>query len=132
MTESRKEFGKRRPLPPPPATPPVKRSGHVALLLMGTLAVGGTAYALMPHQESCPQQNADAAVTGQPQPAPDCTTRHSSGGGGGSGSTHWGFRGGESETSSASSSHVADASASQVSRGGFGGFAHAFGFARGG
>jgi hypothetical protein len=41
-----REFGKRRPAAVEPAEP-VKRSGHVALLLMGTLAVGGGAYALM-------------------------------------------------------------------------------------
>jgi hypothetical protein len=77
MAEQRIEFGKRRPLPPPPATPPVKRSGHVALLVMGTLAVGGTAYALMPRQQNCPQQ--DPAVAGQPQ-STECTTRRSGGG----------------------------------------------------
>ena len=42
-----REFGRRKPVAPSPASPP-KRSGHVALLLMGTLAVGGGAYALMP------------------------------------------------------------------------------------
>ncbi|MGY4368014.1 hypothetical protein ACVW1A_004079 [Bradyrhizobium sp. LB1.3] len=41
---SKKEFGKRRPAAGPPAPqPPVKRSGHVALLVMGTIAVGATA-----------------------------------------------------------------------------------------
>ena len=53
MTDKRPnvEFGKRRPapLPEPPVASP-KRSSHVALLVMGTLAVGGGAYALMPHQ----------------------------------------------------------------------------------
>ncbi|MCC8942569.1 hypothetical protein H8A99_40715, partial [Bradyrhizobium sp. Arg68] len=37
-------FGKRRPTVPavpPRQGPPVKRSNHVALLVMGTLAVGG-------------------------------------------------------------------------------------------
>ena len=114
MAEQRIEFGKRRPLPPPPATPPVKRSGHVALLVMGTLAVGGTAYALMPRQQNCPQQ--DPAVAGQP-PSTDCPTRRA---------------GGDNESRSSSSTHVADASSAHVSRGGFGGFAHAFGFGHGG
>ena len=43
-----REFGKRKPVKPvaAPAAPPVKRSGHVALLLMGTFAMGGGAYAL--------------------------------------------------------------------------------------
>ena len=125
MAEQRIEFGKRRPLPPPPATPPVKRSGHVALLVMGTLAVGGTAYALMPRQQNCPQQ--DPAVAGQPQ-STECTTRRS--GGGSSGGR--GFASSDNESRSSSSTHVADASSAHVSRGGFGGFAHAFGFGHGG
>jgi hypothetical protein len=133
MPEQRIDFGKRRPLPPPPATPPVKRSGHVALLLMGTLAVGSTAYALMPHQQSCPPQGPDApAVTGQPQTG-ECGTRRSGGsGGGGSGSGRWGFSSGDSEARAGSSTHVADASSAHVSRGGFGSFAHGFGFGGGG
>ena len=49
-----KEFGKRRPAMPPVASPPVKRSGHVALLVMGTMAVGGGAFALMPRQNCQP------------------------------------------------------------------------------
>ncbi|CCD93433.1 conserved hypothetical protein [Bradyrhizobium sp. ORS 375] len=124
MVEKRIDFGKRRPLPPPPATPPVKRSGQVALLLMGTLAVGGSAYALMPRQQSCPQQ--DPAIAGQPQ-STECTTRRSGGSGGG-GSGRWGFSSSDSESRSSGSTHVADASSAHVSRGGFGGFAHAFGF----
>jgi len=46
-----KDFGKRRPVSvtvAPRPGPPAKRSGHVALLLMGTFAVGSAAYALMP------------------------------------------------------------------------------------
>ncbi|MGY4306435.1 hypothetical protein ACVIJ6_003678 [Bradyrhizobium sp. USDA 4369] len=130
MAEQRIEFGKRRPLPPPPATPPVKRSGHVALLVMGTLAVGGTAYALMPRQQNCPQQ--DPAIDGQPL-STECTPRRSGGGSsGGSGSGRWGFSSSDSESRSGSSTHVADASSAHVSRGGFGGFAHAFGFGHGG
>ena len=39
------EFGKREPTPHSLAP---KRSSHVTLLVMGTLAVGGGAYALMP------------------------------------------------------------------------------------
>jgi hypothetical protein len=45
------EFGKRRPVAVQPAAP-AKRSSHVALLLAGTVAVGGGAYALMPG-ENC-------------------------------------------------------------------------------
>ncbi|WP_315786049.1 hypothetical protein [Bradyrhizobium sp. SZCCHNPS1003] len=125
MSKQRREFGKRRPMPRPPATPPVKRSGHVALLLMGTLAVGGTAYALMPRQQSCPQPGAETpTMAGQPQTS-ECTTRRSSGGGGGSG--RWGFSSGDSDSRSSGSSHVAEASSAHVSRGGFGSFGHGFG-----
>ena len=52
--EALKEFGKRKPAMPPVASPPVKRSGHVALLVMGTMAVGGGAFALMPRQNCQP------------------------------------------------------------------------------
>lgn len=137
MAKQRPEFGKRRPMPPAPATPPVKRSGHVALLLMGTLAVGGSAYALMPRQQSCPQPGTDAsAMAGQPQTT-ECTTHRSGSSGGSGSSSRWGFSSSDSETSRGSSTHVADASSAHassanVSRGGFGGFAHGFGFGGGG
>ncbi|MGJ5081468.1 hypothetical protein [Bradyrhizobium sp. HKCCYLS3013] len=128
MAEKRREFGKRRPMPPPPATPPVKRSGHVALLLMGTLAVGSTAYALMPRQQSCPQPGAETpTMAGQPQTG-ECTTRRSSGGGSGSsGSGRWGFSSSDGDSRSSGSGHVAEASSAHVSRGGFGSFGHGFG-----
>jgi hypothetical protein len=54
-----REFGKRRPVAIQ-ATAPVKRSNHVALLLMGTFAIGGGAYALMPG-ENCGQRPGMAA-----------------------------------------------------------------------
>jgi hypothetical protein len=47
----KREFGARKPVAIQPAAPS-KRSNHVALLLMGTFALGGGAYALMP-RESC-------------------------------------------------------------------------------
>jgi hypothetical protein len=50
-SKSDKDFGKRKPVSVPVAPrpgPPAKRSGHVALLLMGTFAVGTAAYTLMP------------------------------------------------------------------------------------
>ena len=63
----------------PPSGPPVKRSGHVALLLMGTLAVGGGAYGLMPSnncdrppnvaQPSRPQNNPNARRAAPPRAA---------------------------------------------------------------
>ena len=57
-----REFGKRRPRPArADSPPPAKRSGHVALLLMGTLAVGGGAYALMPRDNCQPASPGMAA-----------------------------------------------------------------------
>jgi hypothetical protein len=118
------EFGKRRPVAPLPPGPPVKRSGHVALLLMGTLAVGGGAYALMP-RTTCEPPSPGMAAPAQPQTGTACSPRSSYGGGGG-GSSRYGLFG---DSSSRSSSAVSsDASSSSVSRGGFGSVARAFGF----
>jgi hypothetical protein len=126
------EFGKRRPAAAAPAPPP-KRSSHVALLVMGTLAVGGTAYALMP-RERCEPASPGMAAPANPQDAAGCASRGSSGGGSGShgygsGSSRYGAYGSDS-----SSSHAAASSSSSsggVVRGGFGAFAHAFGFGGG-
>ena len=127
-----KEFGKRGPIAPQPAVPP-KRSHHVALLLMGTFAVGGGAYALMP-RENCQPPSPGMAAPAPPQAATDCAQRSStsSGGHGGSGSS-WSrtsFFSSDSSSSSsssrASSSASSDSGSSGVTRGGFGSFAHAF------
>ncbi len=128
MTEQRQipQFGKRRPTPAQalPAVP-VKRSGHVALLLMGTLAVGGGAYALMPGENCQPPSPGMAAPT---TPQAGCTPRGGGGSGGGySRSTHFSFYGGNSSDRS-SSATSSDSNSSHVTRGGFGSFAHAFGF----
>lgn len=123
---SNKEFGKRRvrlPEPLPlPAKEPVKRSGHVALLVMGTLAVGTTAYTLMPRQTCEPTPG---AVPGQTTST--CTS--SSGGSSSGSSSRWSSR--SSFFSSDSSSHSGSSTSSDsghgsVSRGGFGSFAHGF------
>ncbi|MDD1537911.1 MULTISPECIES: hypothetical protein [unclassified Bradyrhizobium] len=120
---SKKEFGKRRPVAEkPPPRPPVKRSGHVALLVMGTIAVGTTAYTLMPRQNCEPTPG---AVPGQ-----TTTTCSSSSSGSSSGSSsRWSSR--SSLFSSDSSSHSSSATSSDsghssVSRGGFGSFGHGF------
>jgi len=121
-----KEFGKRRvrlPEPLPlPAKEPVKRSGHVALLVMGTLAVGTTAYTLMPRQTCEP---APGAAPGQ-----TTTTCTSSSGSSSSGSSsRWSSRSSffSSDSSSHSSSGTSsDSGHSSVSRGGFGSFGHGF------
>jgi hypothetical protein len=117
-------FGKRRPAVPPPAQP-AKRSGHVALLVMGTLAVGGGAYALMP-RETCEPASPAMAATALPQTNTACTTRSSSSGSGGGRSSRYGFSGEVSQQSSSAAS--SDSHSSGVTRGGFGSFAHAFGF----
>lgn len=121
------EFGKRRPVGPPLVTPaPVKRSGHVALLLMGTLAVGGGAYALMP-SESCQQTPPGMAASTECQPRGS-----SSGGHGGSGgySSRSSFFSGTSSSGDSSASHSgsggSESSSGGVQRGGFGSFAHSF------
>jgi hypothetical protein len=117
------EFGKRRPLAPPPSTAPVKRSGHVALLLMGAVAVGGGAYALMP-RGSCEPASPGMAAPALPQTGTACTTRGSSGGGGG-GSSRYGLFG---DSSSRSSTTTSEQNAGGVTRGGFGSLARALGF----
>ncbi|NUR13418.1 MAG: hypothetical protein HOQ20_16480 [Bradyrhizobium sp.] len=119
---SRKEFGKRRPVAEPPP-PRLKRSGHVALLVMGTLAVGTTAYTMMPRQ-NCepPAPGTDPAV----QTSTACSSRSSSSG---SGSSRWSSRSSffSSDSPSHSSSGTSsDSGHSNVSRGGFGLFGHGF------
>jgi hypothetical protein len=120
----------------------MKRSSQVALLLMGTVAVGGTAYAVMPHE------NCQPGVI-HPDGLPSQTSRYCSGT---SGSTsnyrYWsGSSWGSSSTSSTSSSshpsyfasdgrtilgsstsgeHGSSSSSSSVSRGGYGSFASHF------
>jgi hypothetical protein len=119
------EFGHRRPPPVQPAAP-VKRSRHVALLVMGTVALGGGAYALMPSEHCDPDP---AGITTAPGSAGNCSPRSSSSSWG-SGHGYWGGRSasglglfGDGGSSGGSAS---DGGAGQVSRGGFGSFARAF------
>ncbi|WP_080751907.1 hypothetical protein [Bradyrhizobium japonicum] len=125
---SKKEFGKRRPAPlAPPSGPPVKRSGHVALLVMGTIAVGTTAYTLMPRQHCEPTPG---AVPGQTTTTCSSSSSSSSSSGGSGGSnSRWSSRSSffSSDSSSHSSSGTSsDSGSSSVSRGGFGSFGHGF------
>jgi hypothetical protein len=113
---SSNEFGKRRPVTRP-SSPPAKRSNHVALLVMGTLAVGGGAYALMPHENCEPSPGVAATAT---PGSTECRSSSSSGHGSGGGSSR--------SSSSSSSGHGGGDAASTVSRGGFGSFGHAFSF----
>jgi hypothetical protein len=122
------EFGRRRPEAIADAVPP-KRSSHVALLLMGSFAVGGTAYALMP-RERCEPNPPGMAVPSTPQPT--CPPHSFFGGHGYSGgSSRYGLFSG-SDTSNRSG--VSSTSSGGVTRGGFGGFADAISahFSRGG
>jgi hypothetical protein len=121
-----REFGKRGAIAPQPAVPP-KRSGHVALLLMGTFAVGGGAYALMP-RGSCEPASPGMAAPAVTQQASDCGPRGSSSGGGhgGSWSSRSSFFSSDNGSGHASSGAPVVSGSSGVTRGGFGSFAHAF------
>jgi hypothetical protein len=130
-TKPVREFGTRRPSVPVVAQPgpPAKRSGHVGLLLMGTLAVGGGAYTLTPRSNCEPSPN--VASPSLLQGNAECPPRGSSSGSshGGSGGARSYYSGGPS--SSQSVSGTADSGSGHVARGGFGSFAHAFGFSGG-
>jgi hypothetical protein len=117
----RGEFGKRKPAAPLVASPPVKRSGHVALLVMGTMAVGGGAYALMP-RGNCQPNSPGMAAPASPEAAAACASRSSAFGSHGGSSGWWSH----SNFYSSSSSGTSNASGStETTRGGFGGFARA-------
>jgi hypothetical protein len=131
------EFGKRNrasvPASPRPMPPPSKRSGHVALLLMGTFAVGSAAYTLTPGR-TCeqPLNNYSGSPT---QNAAECSSRsssssHGSSSGGGSSSRSSYYSGGSSSSTSSSRSS-SDSGAHSSQRGGFGSFGHAIGFSGG-
>lgn len=134
----KKQFGKR----PPPATEtarPAKRSGYVALFLMGTVAVGAGAYAMMP-SERCEPTKPPAA--GQPVPPgaaaaqnQSCrTSSRSSGYGYGSRSGSHFYDSSSSSSSHSSSGGLAIPTTSTTTRSGFGSFGHAVAssFSRGG
>ncbi|HKU05578.1 MAG TPA: hypothetical protein VJR30_05880 [Bradyrhizobium sp.] len=119
--KAKQEFGKRAKVsvPPSPTLPP-KRSNHVALLVMGTLAVGGTAYTLMPH-ECTPAASGTTPTVSSPAECPPRGSSSSSHGG--SSGYRYGY---SSSGSSSSTAATTDASSSTVKRGGFGSFAHSF------
>jgi len=119
-----KEFGKRRPVQPTPRAP-AKRSGHVALLVMGTLAVGTTAYTLMPRQ-TCEPSPPGTDPAAQTSTACSSSRSSSSGGSGGSGSSSRSSFFSSDSSSHSSSGTSSDSGHSSVSRGGFGSFGHGF------
>jgi len=121
------QFGKREAALAVQQDRPTKRSGHVALLLAGTVAVGGGAYALMPSENCEPNRPGMAVPSGLPTNS-ECRLRgsSSSGGHGSSGSSRSSFFSGDSSSSHASSGTSSDSGSGQVTRGGFGSYAHAF------
>jgi len=122
-----REFGRRKPVAIQ-STVPVKRSNHVALLLMGTFAIGGGAYALMPG-ENCEQSRPGMAAPSGSQANAECPPRGSSSSGGhgaSGGSSRSSFFSGDTSPGHSSSGTASDSGSGSVTRGGFGGFAHAF------
>src|ERR1700709_1771606 len=108
------QFGKREAAFAAQQGRTTKRSGHVALLLAGTVAVGGGAYALMPSENCAPNQPGMAASANA-----GCSPRASSSGGGGS--SRYGFTGGDSSANK-SASATSQMSSGTVTRGGFGSY----------
>lgn len=118
-----RDFGTRKPVAIRPAQP-VKR-GQVALLLMGTLAVGGGAYALMPSENCDPNKPGMAVPSGQ-QTGTECRSRGSSGSSGRIGSRSGFFSSDSSSSHSSPGASPTDSGSGHVTRGGFGGFASHF------
>jgi hypothetical protein len=122
-----REFGRRKPVAIQ-TTVPVKRSSHVALLLMGTFAIGGGAYALMPGESCGPIAPGMAAPSGL-QANAECPPRGSSSSGAhgsSGGSSRSSFFSADTSSGHSSSGASSDSGSGGVTRGGFGGFAHAF------
>jgi hypothetical protein len=105
----------------------MKRTAHVALVVMAAAGVGGAAYSMMP-REDCVRSDGGAPVDPS---APACRNSSS-----GSGSWHssrsiWGSWGGSDTSSGHTSSSFVSTSPSSAApsagttRGGFGSFAHA-------
>jgi len=121
------EFGRRRPAAIQTAAP-VKRSKHVALLLMGTFAIGGGAHGLTP-SENCETRPGMAASSGF-QANAECWPRGSSTSGGrgwsGGSSSRSNFFSSDSSSSRSPSGTLSDSGSGGVTRGGFGSFARAF------
>src|SRR5205807_9158448 len=78
---------------------PAIRSSHVALLLAGTVAIGGGAYAMMPGENCEPNRPGMAAPSGSAFAGTGCSPRGSSSGGShgysGGSSSRYGFFSGD-------------------------------------
>jgi hypothetical protein len=120
-----REFGKRGLATLPLHSEPVKRSRHVALLVMGSLAIGGGAYALMPG-ENCQPKGGGMSGPSLPQTGVECPPRGSAGHGGVGGMWSRGyFFGGDPSSNRPSSATSSESGSTETTRGGFGGFARA-------
>jgi hypothetical protein len=120
------EFGKRR-LQDMQQSTATKRSNHIVLLLMGTFALGGGAYALMPSETCEMNQPGMAASSGQTSPCQSRSSSSSHGGSGGGSSTRSNFASADASSGYSSGSSSSDGSTNNhVTRGGFGSFAHSF------
>lgn len=106
----------------------IKRSSQVALLLMGTTGVGGTAYSLMP-SENCTTERPAIVAPGSASVI-DCIPRGRSSSSSSGGYRSYGSSSSQSlyggDSSSPSKSGGTADSGSHITRGGFGSFAHAF------
>jgi hypothetical protein len=120
------QFGKREAVYAAQTAAPVKRSSHVALLLAGTVAVGGSAYALMP-AENCEPNRPGMAAPSNAGCSPRGTSSSSGGHGSGGYSSRSSFFSSDSSSSrSSTGTSSSEAGSAGVTRGGFGSFAHAF------
>jgi hypothetical protein len=107
-------------VPPSRPKPQAKRSHEVVLLLMGTLAVGSTAYALMPRECTPAEPGAMPSLSSPSECPPRGSSSSSHGGSGG----RYSYSSGGSGSTPAGT--TTDASSGTVKRGGFGSFAHSF------
>src|ERR1700754_2332619 len=94
---------------------------------MGTLAVGSTAYTLMP-RDNCQRPPDVASPSLLQRSNTECPPRSSSSGHGGSGGGSSRSSYSSSGSSTGSSSSPSDSGSHSVQRGGFGSFGHAVGF----
>jgi len=131
--QSVKNFGKRKPTQPVYEEPTSrKRSSQVALLLMGTMAVGGGAYALMPGERCDPNRPTIEQQGCWQSSSSSSSGWHYSGNSGSSwgnsGSTSSSGRSNFASSSSSSSSGLSTASSTSnhVARSGFGSFGSHF------
>jgi hypothetical protein len=93
---------------------------------MGSLAVGGGAFAMMP-RENCEPKSGGMAEPALPQGASECGPRRSSSGGGYGGSggswSRSSFFNADSASSRSSAGSSSESGSGEATRGGFGGFA---------